>query len=87
MKKPAVRTESYHTNLSKSGDRPACVVCGQVILKPIFWIRCIDGGSSLADEAEEADPAGDLGDFPIGSACRRRHGYEALTFRRDPLPA
>jgi len=57
-----------------SGATP-CAHCGEGIEEPWpFTVRVIDGGSAYASEAqfneyEPIDPAGDLGDRPVGDCC------------------
>jgi hypothetical protein len=62
---------------NKSGEQQApCVVCGRGIAtsRQRFMVHVVDGGLSLAlPEDETTDPRDDLGLYPIGPDCRRKH--------------
>ena len=60
-------------------DETPCVVCGKPIKneEKAKWIRVVDGGARFAgpDETIE-DEAADMGCFPIGPGCLRKHRKE-----------
>lgn len=71
----------HHPNYSKNqeritGDAYPCVVCGKAVTRPNpkqvrMWL-----GTALVTDAEaEAlnDPASDMGYYPIGNDCLRKH--------------
>lgn len=67
---------NYHKNMEKAGDAPTCVICGRGITSAnprMVHVHC--GGWTLVteDEATHLDPAADMGLFPIGPECLRRH--------------
>ena len=63
------------------GDETACIVCGQATARE-YWLHVIDGGGTAlhpGDEDKYTDDGGDLYFHPIGSGCRRRHGFVGWT--------
>jgi len=57
-------------------DSP-CVVCGRPCPNPRFMLHYWDGGYAVTEQEAQAldrdDPGGDLGMYPIGSDCLRKH--------------
>jgi hypothetical protein len=69
---------NYHKNSDgMPGECLPCVVCGKPIKMDTarYTVHLHDGGSVLVTEAEAAtmDPSADLGCYPIGADCLRRH--------------
>lgn len=72
-----------HPNYSKNSDRcPAnympCVVCGKGInpeSRRTKWVHVHNGGTHLVTEEEAAtmNEAADLGNYPIGNDCLKKH--------------
>lgn len=57
-----------------TGDQMPCVVCGKPITVWRWAVRLVDGGTMIGtDEDAVADPEGDLGYYPIGSDCLKKH--------------
>lgn len=69
----------YHPNFSTNRDRCKddelpCVVCGKGVKTPKNWVRIVNGGTWIGTAAEgDAEPAADLGYYPVGSDCLRKH--------------
>lgn len=58
------------------GDAYPCVVCGIAVTKPKFTCHLIDGGGTALhrDDEDRYEPdGGDVGHYPIGTDCLRRH--------------
>ena len=67
------RSEKYE---EYRGDGDPCVICGKPVKQDgkSHWIRLGGGGSYAVTNAEAAaDPAGDLGAYPVGPTCWRKH--------------
>lgn len=69
VRKAAAETDEYHR----------CVCCGRAveIATATLFVHVINGGSDYGGEAEETNEvgdtdAGDMGWFPVGSACARK---------------
>ena len=58
-------------------DCSHCIICNKPVdtdAKRTLWVRIVHGGCYIGTEAEgEAEPAADLGYYPIGPDCARRH--------------
>lgn len=70
---PIRRNENYR---EATGEEPPCIICGRPIIDEdaAHWIHVGNGGSHAVTEAEAAaDPTGDLGFYPVGPHCWRRH--------------
>jgi hypothetical protein len=59
---------------SKPNAQP-CVVCGKAVTKPRWMVHVHDGGLSLVTEkeAKTMDESEDLGAYPLGNDCYRKH--------------
>jgi hypothetical protein len=69
------RDQVRKTNAERSGYSPCCV-CGRAIKDGTAkMVHIVEGGSSLALPEEEAtiDPSADLGCYPIGPECLKKH--------------
>lgn len=70
-----------HPRYAENKDRFAqpnaqpCIVCGKAVTKPRWMVHLHCGGSHVVTEAEaDTLPANqDLGAYPLGSDCYRRH--------------
>ena len=67
----------YSENQDRCGDYLPCVVCGKPVKSPDApAVRVLDGGDRFATEVEAAqdaaDPAGDMGCFPVGPDCAQK---------------
>lgn len=75
----------YNDNEQRCGenDEP-CVICGKPIKdkERAKWLRVVDGGDRFATSDEVVDEAGDMGSYPIGSGCLRKHRKELATFMK-----
>lgn len=65
---------------ARMGDAYPCVVCGLPISKPRFVCHMIGGGGVALHPEDEAEfaadteaQAGDMGCYPIGGDCLKRH--------------
>lgn len=61
-------------NSNRAGFTP-CLICGKGIrndAKRIHWLRVGEGGSHLLTEDEPED-AGEMGCWPVGSDCWKKH--------------
>lgn len=70
------RTKNYHKNMSKAGDLPTCIICGRGIkVESPAAVRVHAGGAAVVTEEETAqmNASADLGVYPIGTDCLRRH--------------
>lgn len=56
-------------------DALPCAVCGKSVTQPRYWVHVHCGGAYIVteEEAAELDTAADMGFFPLGSDCRRKH--------------
>lgn len=68
----------YHENLERTGngEHQPCIVCGRGIKsEACHMVHVHRGGTHLVTEEEAAvlDGASDLGLYPIGPCCLRRH--------------
>lgn len=66
----------YHRNMEKAGDLPTCVICGRGIKAenpPMVHLH--DGGWCIVteEEATALSPNADMGFYPIGPECLRKH--------------
>lgn len=70
------RHDNYFDNYSrcKSGEAP-CIVCGKGVKVERYHIHEHHGGGVAVTEerAAQLDPAADLGCWPIGPDCLRKH--------------
>lgn len=71
-------SEDYFENREKypcQEDEQPCVICGKRCPNPKHGVHVHGGGDVIVTDAEAArlNPAGDLGFYPIGSDCLRRH--------------
>ena len=68
--------KDYHKNLSKAGVLPTCAICGRGIkaTNPRY-VHIHNGGRAVVtdEEASTLDPVADMGVFPIGPECLRKH--------------
>lgn len=75
---PLVRSPQHGRNADrcKENEEP-CVICGRPVKdgRATAWVHVHQGGSSVVteEEAKTLDPASDLGCWPVGSDCLRRH--------------
>lgn len=61
-------------NKSHRGAHGACCLCyAPVRSKPGGYLRVVEGGARFADPTEPEDTNDDLGLWPIGSGCLRKH--------------
>lgn len=65
----------------REGEDP-CVMCGKPVKynDRIKWVLVVDGGSRFGNPHENVDPAGDMGFFPVGPGCWRKHRQELQAF-------
>jgi hypothetical protein len=66
----------YHKNLERAGDLPTCAICGRGIkAKNPQSVHVHAGGAAIVTEEEAAilSAAADMGWFPIGPECLRKH--------------
>jgi len=74
---PIPFSPDYSRNASRAptGTMP-CAVCGRPI-KDGAWayaVRIVNGGNAIGTDAEgDAEPAADLGLYPLGRDCLRAH--------------
>jgi hypothetical protein len=55
-------------------DAYPCIVCGKAAGKSPWMVRVVNGGTDIGtDEEGDADPSSDLGYYPIGTDCLRKH--------------
>lgn len=59
---------------AKANAQP-CIVCGKAVTKPRYMVHVHCGGSHLVTEQEAAtlSEAADLGAYPLGRDCYRKH--------------
>lgn len=53
-----------------------CAICGKQVREPFKHIAIvIDGGArwASAEDVDHADPAGYMGEFPIGTGCHKKY--------------
>ena len=82
----------FRKNQSRITRGVPCAVCGKEVetdakgtpLSPrTRMIRVVDGGARFASPTEVVSEAGDMGYFPVGSECLRRHpALKELTEKR-----
>ena len=80
---PFSRSLRYHDHVGKSDgndDYQPCIICGKPVNidtnpKTVPWIHDHNGGGCAVTETEARalDPGADLGWWPIGSDCLRKH--------------
>ncbi len=70
---------NYHKNSDRcGGNTTPCACCGKPVNDPWqFAVQVVDGGAwyATAGQAagtEKVDSAGDMGCFPVGSACAKK---------------
>jgi len=65
----------FAKNQAKAGKLTPCVICGKGMANDRVqkMIRVGGGGSCFLPPDAPVDPAGDMGSFPIGSDCLRKH--------------
>lgn len=72
-------TKLYAMNEKKYGanDGSHCVVCNKPVdtdKKTTYWVRIVGGGGWIGTHEEaDANPEFDLGCYPVGSDCLKRH--------------
>lgn len=78
-----------HTETRFEGDEPEdtlpCAVCGRPCREATakHWLRLVEGGGTILHPSEfgkvTIDPAGDVGNYPVGPDCRRRFELQEWT--------
>ena len=66
----------YYKNMEKAGDLPTCVICGRGIkAEHPRMVHVHDGGLAVVtnEEAATMNDAADLGLYPIGPECLKKH--------------
>jgi len=69
----------YHKHADKCGSEYPCVVCGRGIPKPVHYVHLYYGSMAVTEEEaaefarKDGDGGGDLGHYPVGSDCLKRH--------------
>lgn len=73
------KSPSYYRNIEKH-DRQPCLICGKPVRATMYargtrWVHVHEGGSRIVTDrlAETLDPSADLGMYPIGADCWRKH--------------
>lgn len=59
-----------------SNDGSHCIICSKPVNveKHKLWVRIVEGGNYIGTDAEaKANPAGDVGCYPIGKDCLKHH--------------
>lgn len=56
-------------------DGTHCIICNKPVNtdKHPFWVRIVDNGYIGTADEGEAEPAADLGYYPIGRDCLKHH--------------
>lgn len=70
------RSVDHDRNAGRCPDgSDPCAVCGRSVERPWpHWVRLGEGGSvAVTAEEARANPSADLGCWPVGSCCWRRH--------------
>lgn len=65
---------------------PPCAVCGKPVVVAVTtrWARVVDGGARFAPRDEVVEEAGDMGCWPVGRGCLRKHpDLAAITFTME----
>src|SRR5580692_10234105 len=60
---------------SLKGEEYPCVVCGEPVPNPKNYVHLVNGGGMLALPDEEVETSGDMGYYPIGTSCLRKHPH------------
>ncbi len=56
------------------GDTLPCVVCGRACKNPVWMLHLWGGNDAVTeDEASTLNPNADMGMYPVGSDCLRKH--------------
>lgn len=65
----------YAENRDRRGDATPCIVCGKAVTNPRFMVHVHNGGGHVVTEEEAAtlSEAADLGWYPLGRDCWRKH--------------
>lgn len=67
------RRSNYDRN-DRHGHQPPCVICGKPLYHPRYLVHIFSGDVAVTEaEADELGPGGDLGMYPVGTDCLRRH--------------
>lgn len=68
---------SYQSNQERiTGSAYPCLVCGKAVTRPNPKMCRMWSGTALVTDAEAEllnDPASDMGYYPIGADCLRKH--------------
>lgn len=68
-------------------DGSHCIICNKPVNvdKHKLWVRIVNGGTFIGTAQEgEAQPAADLGYYPIGKDCLKRHP-QLVEYVRDSV--
>jgi hypothetical protein len=67
--------KNFHQNADKCrGSVQPCAVCGKPCPTPKYYIHVGNGGGwAVTEEEAAADPAGDLGGYPVGADCWNKY--------------
>lgn len=66
--------DRFEENNGHSAPYTPCVLCGRGVRRPAGWLHVIDGGERYARlDASAIDEGSDMGEWPIGPDCLRRH--------------
>lgn len=79
---------SDHYEYRATGDEYPCVICGAGCgVEPMWFVHLVSGGVQLAAPGVEEDPSDDMGLYPIGPECLRKHPALKPYAMRNPLRA
>ena len=70
------RNANYDKNEQRcESDETPCIICGKGVKNPWRYTVHLFYGNTLvtADEAQSLDESGDLGAWPIGDDCLKKH--------------
>jgi hypothetical protein len=73
---PLVQSTEYSRNEARcKGDAWPCIICGRPIKDNTTakQLRIGNGGTSVVDTNSDSDDPADMGFFPIGADCLRKH--------------
>lgn len=70
-----IRRNATYSRNDRRGHQPPCVICGKpIIRRPRYLVHLFSGDFVVTEaEADKLGPGGDLGLYPVGTDCLRRH--------------
>jgi hypothetical protein len=73
--KPNADYHEQEQRITDNLNQTPCIICGRGVKEPWKYTVHLYMGATLvtSEEAQTIDPAGDLGGWPIGANCLKKH--------------